>query len=509
MKLQVKKLPIGTGDILIAVLNKKDATKLDLYPSDRVLIRNKQKKAVATIDVTECHVPKFRPLKAKIQCVVKEGEIGLFEELQDALNIRDSEEVEISIEPKPDSINYIKKKLKGERLSAKELLAIVRDINSGKLTDVEIAYFVSACYVHELDTKEVVSLTEGMISTGDVLKLPDKIIVDKHCIGGVAANRTSMMVVPILCAAGLTVPKTSSRSITSAAGTSDTVEVLCNVSFPLAKMKKIVQKTGGCLVWGGAVNLAPSDDKIIRVEHPLALDPVGQLLASILAKKKSVSSTHVLIDIPVGRGAKTEDMKSAYRLKRAFEQIGKTIGMKIVVLITDGSQPVGNGIGPSLEARDVIWTLQNSPKGSALLREKALNLSGVLLELTGKAGKGKGYNLAKYYLDSGKAYDKFFEIIVAQGGKKIHAEDIRLAKKTYTVRAQKAGRVSHIDNGISNKIARIAGAPQDKEAGVYLHVHKGTLVQKGDILYTVYSDSDERLKYAKDVCNKKACVEIR
>ena len=156
--------------------------------------------------------------------------------------------------------------------------------------------------------------------------------MDTHCIGGVAANRTSMLIVPILAVAGLTIPKTSSRSITSAAGTADTMEVLCPVVFSLSQMKKIAMRTGGCLVWGGAMSLAPADDKIIQVEHPMALDPVGQLLASIMAKKKSVSATHVLIDIPVGRGAKIQDKKKARDLGEKFKELGKRLGMKIALL---------------------------------------------------------------------------------------------------------------------------------------------------------------------------------
>ena len=506
MKLHVKNLPIGTGDIVVAVLCEQDATRLDLRPADRVLLKYGNKKTVATIDIIgRVNGATKKDHKKQMICC---GEIGLFLEAQYALGIKTGDIVEILSEKKPVSISYIKKKLEGKRLGKEELYTIINDISDGNLSEAEITYFVAACYLHELNMTEITHLTRAMVETGDQLKLPQRIIVDKHCIGGVAANRTSMMVVPILAAAGLTVPKTSSRSITSAAGTADTVEVLCPVIFDLAQMKRIVQKVGACLVWGGAMSLAPSDDKIIQVEHPVSLDPTGQLLASIMAKKKSVGATHVLIDIPVGRGAKITDMKHALSLQEKFEELAKRLGMKVAVIITDGSQPVGNGIGPALEARDVLWTLKNSPRGSLLLKEKSLTMAGILIELAGKAPKGKGYEMVTAILESGKAYEKFIEIIVAQGGKEIRPDQIRMAKKSYMVTAWKSGKVIHIDNDIMNKIARIAGAPHDQQAGVYLYCHKGTIVRKGDKLFSVHSDSVERLQYAIEIAKKDCGFEI-
>ncbi|PIN79630.1 thymidine phosphorylase, partial [Candidatus Woesearchaeota archaeon CG10_big_fil_rev_8_21_14_0_10_34_8] len=402
MKLKVKNLPIATGNIIIAVLCERDATNLDLQPADRILLKCGRKKVVATVDITSSLEGDGKYKKTMIH----PGQIGLFYEAQEALKLKSGRYVEIFSAQKPESLHYIRRKLNGKKLSKQEIYEIISDITKGNLSDVEMSYFVAGSFIHELDMEEVAELTNAMVSSGKVLKFNKKIIVDKHCIGGVAANRTSMVVVPILAAAGLTVPKTSSRSITSAAGTADTVEVLCPVTLSLSKMKSVVKKTNACLVWGGAMNLAPADDKIIQVEHPLSIDPEGQLLASILAKKKSVSATHVLIDIPVGRGAKIIDMKQANGLKNKFEQLGKKLNMKIKVIITDGSQPIGNGIGPSLEARDVLWTLKNSSRGSTLLRDKSLLMAGGLLELTCKAKKGKGVSMARSILESGKAYEK-------------------------------------------------------------------------------------------------------
>ncbi len=506
MKLKVRNLPIGTGDVVVAVLRDKDATRLDLLPADRVLLKYGHKQVVATVDIIgRVNGATKKDHKKKFICC---GEVGLFLEAQYVLGTKSGDVIEIFSEKKPASISYIKKKLEGQRLNKGELYAIIKDITDRNLSETEITYFVAACYLNELSMTEITYLTHAMVNTGNVLKLPQRIVVDKHCIGGVAANRTSMLIVPILAAAGLTVPKTSSRSITSAAGTADTVEVLCPIVFTLSEMKHIVHKVGGCLVWGGAMSLAPSDDKIIQVEHPVSLDPTGQLLASIMAKKKSVGATHVLIDIPVGRGAKITDMKHAETLKQKFNELGRRLGMKIAVIITDGSQPVGNGIGPSLEARDVLWTLKNSSRGSILLKEKSIKMAGIILELTKKVPKGKGINLAREIFESGKAYEKFVQIITAQGGKEIRPDQLRMAKKSYLFTAWKAGTVTHVDNGIMNKIARIAGAPHDQEAGVYLFCHKGTIVRRGDKLFTIHSDNPERLKYAIEIAKKTSGFEI-
>jgi len=485
MQLRVKDLEISTGNPLIAIVNYIDAQKLDLHYADRIRITKGKRETIAMIDIADSNV------------VVLPGQLGLFKEVYERLSVKTGDIVSIRIEDKPRSLHFIKKKLRGEKLTELEIKSIINDITEDRLTEVELTYFVAASYVHELDDNETVALTKAMLRTGQTLKLPNRIVVDKHCIGGVAGNRTTMLVVPIMAAAGLVIPKTSSRAITSAAGTADTVEVLCDVSFSLEKMQRIVQKTGGSFIWGGAVNLAPADDKIIKVEHPVSLDPVGGLIASILAKKKSVSATHVLIDIPVGRGTKTESKKRAQMLKRKFERISKKLGMKARVLVTNGSQPIGNGIGPALEARDVLWTLSNSPKGADDLRKKSILLAGQLFELSGKTKKGEGAGLAKSILESGQAYRKFIEIIQAQNAKAIFPEQIDIGSYNAIIRTSKRGTVKHIDNKKINKIAKLAGAPHDPESGLYLHVHKHDKIKKGQTLFTIYSNSKDRLMFAK------------
>jgi len=484
MEFRVKDMDISTGGPFIAIISENDAESMDLYVGDRISIRCKKRKTIAIIDI------------AASDTSVPQGNIGLFEEVLSKLRIREGGRVSVSIAEKPKSIIYIKKKLNGLKLTGSEINQIIDDIASNRLDDIELAYFVSACHTHVMDLDETVALTKAMINTGDILKIKGHPIIDKHCIGGVAGNRTTPIVVSILAAAGYIIPKTSSRSITSPAGTADTMEVLAGITFPLSRIKRIVRKTNACLVWGGAINLAPADDKIIRVEHPLSIDTRSQLIASILAKKASVSATHVLVDIPMGKDTKVESVKVARNLKHYFTLIGKKIGIKIRVVFTDGSQPIGNGLGPVLEARDILLTLKNHKKAPHDLRNKSLRLSGLIFEMVGRTKKGQGMRLAREILESGRAYRKFIEIIKAQNGKEVSPDRIRLGRFARHVRSGRSGRIKHISNKTISRIARIAGAPHDKEAGVYLYRHRGDSVKKGERLYTIYCDNKQRLTYA-------------
>jgi len=256
MNLKIKDMDISSGGALVAVLNKRDAIKMDLHFQDRVKLIKNRKIETVVLNIAES------------KRAVPHGMIGLYEEVLHSLNLKQGEIVRIAPTRKPHSIDFIKKKLDGFTLNKEEIDQIVRDIVYNKLSSTELTYFVSACYSNELNIKETTLLTKAMTSYGDILKLDHYPIMDKHCVGGIAGNRTTMLIVPILAAAGVTIPKTSSRSITSPAGTADTMEILANVSLSIKKMKKVVQKTNACIIWGGSLNLAPADDKIIHVEKP-------------------------------------------------------------------------------------------------------------------------------------------------------------------------------------------------------------------------------------------------
>jgi len=490
---KVKPVNIYTGKKII-VLNQEEAKEHDIYSGYRTEMRRGKRTAVALVDVSDE--------------LIRPGEVGVFKDLMQEHGLKKGDLVEIVHMNRPASVAYIKKKLDKGVLSDKEVRTIVQEIMEDKLSEIETSAWISAAYINGLSDEEIISLAHATVESGNSLELPKGTILDKHCIGGVAGNRTTMIVVPIIAAAGLYIPKTSSRSITSAAGTADTMEVLCNVTFNMEELKEIVLKSKGAIVWGGGMKLAPVDDKLIRVRHPLSLDPEGMLLASILGKKKSVGATHVLIDIPVGRGVKVPYMEKGQQLARHFIEVGQKLGMDIEALITDGAEPIGNGVGPALECVDVLEVLEG--RGPDDLRHKGILMAGKLLELCGKAGRDQGYAAAETLLKSGKALAKFRQIVELQGGDPaVKVADIPIGEHAYTVTSKVAGSIFHIDNKAISKIARIAGSPRDKGAGVLLHRLRGDRVEKGDKMFTIFADSSSKLEFAVKALEGLEPIEMR
>lgn len=493
LELKVKKIDIMTGG-LIVVLNATFAYQNSIYTGYRIKLRSGAKSIIAIVDLTSD--------------MVKAGEIGLFHEAAAALGAKDGSKIHVHLIPRPQSIQYIKSKIEGQTLKEGQITSIIDDVMANRLSEPEMSAFMTAAYINGMSDDEVVGLTDAIVATGDKFKISKSPILDKHCIGGVAGNRTTMIITPIVAAAGCYMPKTSSRAITSAAGTADTMELLCKVTLPINEMEKQVSKIGACIVWGGAINLAAADDKLIKVRNPLSLDPKGVLLASILAKKKSVGAKYCIIDIPVGRGVKIEDVKEARALASDFINIGKRLGIKVESLITNGEDPIGNGVGPSLECRDVLQVLEG--KGPADLREKSILMAGKLLELSGKARTGSGAVAAARLIESGKALKKFKEIVEWQGGdvRKLASDSIPFASHKHTIIAEKSGRVSHVDNKMLSRVARAAGAPSDKLAGVFLYCEKGDMIQKGEPIMDIYSNSDSKISVAIKVLKGYEPVEL-
>ncbi len=468
----------------VVLMNVNDAKIYGLMPGDRVQLKKGRKSITCVVDLTKT--------------LVKPKVMGIFKEVKELLNLKKGDSIQVSALPTLPSVEAIVRKIHNEKLTDKQISSIINDVVHNNLTEAEVSAFLVAAEINGLSLDETVALTNAMVNSGEVLNLNKKFVLDKHCIGGVAGNRTTMVVVPIIAAAGFYIPKTSSRAITSPAGTADTMEVLAEVEFSMEELKKLVTKAKGAIVWGGGVNIAPADDKMIQLRRPLHLDPLGVMLASILGKKKAVGANHLIIDIPTGRGAKVEDVNEARNLARKFKEVTDRLNIKTNVLITDGSEPVGNGIGPILEARDVLMVLAGD--GPLDLREKALLLAGKLLELTGKYKVGEGYGVAKSILDSGKALKKMRQIIELQGGNgKVKVSDLQPGKYTYDIKATKKGRVEHIDNKNISRIARAAGAPFNKGAGIYLHKVKGDFVKKGEAILTIYAESETKLSQALKV----------
>jgi putative thymidine phosphorylase len=481
MILKVKIRDWSAG-IPVVMLNRTTAERLGLQAQEMILIETTSKYPQETTAVLDI-----------IDGELKSNEIIPSSEVVEKLKLKKGQKIDVNIAPVPKSVDLIKKKLGNKRLSGKEIEQIITDIVKDRLSEPEIALFVAAMYQVGTNTKETIGMINAIIKTGNRLSLKEKFIVDKHSIGGVAGNRTTPIVVSICAAVGLTFPKTSSRAITSAAGTADVMETIVQIDFTIKELKQIIKKTNAFIVWGGAMGIAPADSKIIKVERALNIDPKSQLLASIMSKKFAVGSKYILIDIPYGETAKIPTKRKAEILKRKFDVLGKHFNKKLKSVITDGSQPIGNGVGPALELMDVLRVLDPEKDGPEDLEKKALFLSGNILEMTGKAKKGEGINLAEKILYSGKAFEKFKQIVKAQNGNLKRIKYSRLKKDIFS---EKAGKIIRIDNKKINTLARVAGSPVDKSAGVYLYNHVGDIIKKGGKLLTIHSETKPRINEA-------------
>jgi len=490
MQLRAKYIDMETGEYT-ALLHVDDCLELGIREQDRVRVKHERSAIVTIVQTTDS--------------VVSKGEVGILGRAWADLGPEPGEMVDVVVPDTPQSIDYIKKKMQGQELSSEEIRTLVYDISSRNLSNIELTAYVTSLHINGMNIREVADLTSAMVETGEIIKFDRAPVFDFHSVGGVPGNKITLLVVPIVAAAGLLIPKTSSRAISSAAGTSDIVEVFAPVSFDANRLRSIAESVGGIMAWGGAVNLAPADDLIIKVEYPLGIDPHAQLRASVMSKKKAVGAEFLAIDIPLGEQTKVKTMEEARQYAKDFVELGERLGMKVECAITYGGQPVGRAVGPGVEAREAIRILEGDPHPSSVV-EKATGMAGMLLEM---AGIKRGEARAREILMSGRALEKFREMVAAQGGNPdIKSDDIPIGKYTYDVLSPRCGYV----NGIRNKdiviLARTAGSPKDKGAGVILHKKRGNRVDDGEPLYTIYADSKAKLDMAVAMSRKLIPMEI-
>jgi thymidine phosphorylase len=253
------------------------------------------------------------------------------------------------------------------------------------------------------------------------------------------------------------------------------------------------------------VRLSPADDLLIRVERALDLDSEGQLVASVLSKKIAAGSQFLVLDMPVGPTAKVRSMEAAEALSRSVRAVAGAFGLEARTIISDGRQPVGRGIGPALEARDVLAVLRGEPDAPLDLKSRAEKLAGALLELGGKAEAGAGESKAKSVIDSGLAWAKFQRICEAQGGMRTPP----VSTYRQPMLSDEEGEVLYVDNRCLARIAKLAGAPDSKAAGAEIHVRLGDRVKRGQPLFTIHAETPGELAYALDYAVNKEDIVMR
>ncbi|MHA1786073.1 MAG: thymidine phosphorylase [Candidatus Helarchaeota archaeon] len=406
--------------------------------------------------------------------------------------------MEITREESFSSMELIKKKMIGIELSESEIKTIIDDINSDKLNDVEIAGFLFAQASKLLSVKEIVSMINAMVDTGNRIQFSSNKIYDKHSTGGVPGNKVTLLIVPIIAAAGLLIPKTCSRAITSPSGTADTMEVLAPVQFNTSEMIEMVERNKGIIVEANK-DVCPVDYKIIKVERYLHVNPESQMIASILSKKVAIGVNKLVLDVPI-EGTKIPTLEEGQRIAKKIVNIGKQVNLEIQAGVTYGGQPVGNCVGPALEAREAIEALNFSGKIDSLV-EKSVSLAGMLLEMNGTQ-KGQGRKLAIDILKSGKAREMMLKIIEIQGGNKEIVNEIQIGEYDTRIHASQDGYITRVNNLLLNRIAVLAGAPFDKGAGLKILGKRGDKISNGDILLEIFSESETKLTKATDYALK-------
>lgn len=427
-------------------------------------------------------------------------EAGLSDASWHALGLVEGDSITVRHAPPLDSLSHVRGRIFGHPLSGSDFQEVIADIVDGRYSAIEISAFLTACTAKPMSRDEICGLTRAMVATGDRLSWDQAVVLDKHSVGGLPGNRTTPIVVSIVAALGLTMPKTSSRAITSPAGTADAMETLAPIDLDDKAIRAVVEKEGGCIAWGGAVRLSPADDILIRVEKALDIDSEGQMIASVLSKKIAAGATHLVIDMPVGPTAKVRSAEAAQTLTDGLLAVADAFGLKARVILGDGQQPIGRGIGPALEARDVLGVLQGSKGAPADLRDRAVVLSGALLELGGAVPAGQGVRMAEAVLQDGRAWAKFQRICEAQGGMRTPP----MARHHKPLTATAGGVVRAIDNRRIARLAKLAGAPEDKAAGIEMHVRLGDQVRRGEPLCTVHAEATGELAYALNYADGNA-----
>ncbi len=498
--LKSKKFDLEGGKSLYILMHRKDTQELGVNEGDIVLLGYKDIELYVKVIITDSKI--------------SSGSVGLYEEIVEEYHVPESATVLVDIPSTSEALDAIRKKISGHRLNEAELLSIMRDIGTRKLKETEIAFFVSTFFNPGFTDDEIYSMTKGMAESGDILdfkyiKNNKDLVVDKHSIGGTAGKGITTTLIPILATAGLVIPNTSTRAITSPAGTTDILESVMPVALNKEEVYKVVEKVGACMVWGGSLYLAPADDEIINVERSLRIQEFQKVLVSIVAKKIAMGATFVLIDLPYGSGTKIERPDDLEFLAREFEKLFQKFNIKCVTHKRIVKGPDGKGVGPVLEMRECLRILERADERCEDLEETILNMATTIFEHTGKAKKGEGKDFAQDILDSGKALKKFWEIAIAQGAKKeLKSTQLKLGNITHDVKSIKSGTIKSINTREIVEIARSLGTPMIKEAGIHFSKVQGDRVKKGDVLMTLYATAKDRMEEGVKVVDLEKLYEF-
>ena len=478
---------IQNGNWHIAMINSVQAADYGIKDDDKISIIRRWEEFVVDVALTDNYV--------------QANEIWVTKDFLEEYPIMEWDTVIISfVKNNPLSMQAIRKKMLWKKISDEEIDAIIEDIKDNKIHELVLAYYVATSFFYKSDAHELAYTTKATAYTWDMYRFP-WIVAGKYCIWWVPGNETTMIVIPILASLWITMPKTFSKAITSPAATGECVNVLMDIEFDKQEVIRLTDKVWACLVWNEKLNLAPVNDRIIKVSSPLWMEPYARMISSIMAKNYAMGINHCLIDIPMWPTAKVATMKDAKRVAKRFREIWEYLWIKMDVQITDGSQPIGRGIWACLQAREALRILQQYKTRSEDLEEKVIFLASKLLILCGRADSMKNAEkMVKAQLENWEARKKMQEIINAQNwDPHIKSEDIQLGKFSHDVIAEKDCIITKVDMKHLNTMVRWLWAPKQYEAWIYLHKRLWDKVKKWEVIYTMYSNSANKLNLIKDM----------
>jgi len=409
------------------------------------------------------------------------------------------------------AIDVIRKKRDGGELSQNEIESLVNAYTRGDIPDYQVSAWLMAVVLRGMTRSETAALTDAMLRSGDVLdlsSLPGK-KVDKHSTGGVG-DKTSLVLAPLAAAAGVVVPMISGRGLGHTGGTLDKLEAIpgFNVNLPVADFRRVLATCGCCMI-GQTAEIAPADRKLYALRDVTGTVESPYLIcASIMSKKLAEGIDALVLDVKTGSGAFMKNEKDAAFLAELMVETGERMGKEVMALITDMDQPLGNMIGNALEVVEVVEVLRG--EGPEDLRQLCLELAGWMLHLGGVSDTvAEGKEQSEKLIASGKALDKFRQMVELQGGDPLTIDDPKKlphAKHTMTVSSPRSGYVATVQcEQIGTACVILGGGRERKEdsvdpaVGIVLHKKVGDAVSAGDPLATIYYNAEARAARARQL----------
>jgi pyrimidine-nucleoside phosphorylase len=416
------------------------------------------------------------------------------------------------------AIDVIRKKRDGVELSQHEIESFVNAYTAGEIPDYQVSAWLMAVVLRGMTRHETTSLTDAMLRSGEVLDLSSLPArkVDKHSTGGVG-DKTSLVLAPLVAAAGVSVPMISGRGLGHTGGTLDKLEAIpgFNVNLPVAEFRRVLEVCG-CAMIGQTAEIAPADRKLYALRDVTGTVESQYLIcASIMSKKLAEGIDALVLDVKTGSGAFMKNEKDAAFLAELMVETGERIGKQIVALITDMDQPLGNMIGNALEVVECVEILQG--KGPEDLRDLCLELAAWMLHLGGVAKTvADGKQQSAQLISSGKALEKFRHMVELQGGDARVIDDAKKlpqAQHTMQVKSATAGFLTSMQcEQIGTACVILGGGRERKEdsvdpaVGIILHKKVGDRVQPGEPLATIYYNFEPKAQRARQLIEQSCTI---